>query len=77
MKTFWLVILTILSIAIMLFGFFHVPILANWFHVDVFALRGLFIFISWPIVGISAIPFATCLYFINKRLKNKENNKKV
>lgn len=51
------VITLILSILCVIVGFLHIPIL-NWLGVPVFKLRGMLIWTTLPIVGISGIPLA-------------------
>lgn len=60
MKKFWTVFEWVISIAILIVGFLHLPILV-WCGVDVFALRGILIFTTLPTVAICAMPFAICL----------------
>lgn len=70
-KKILLIVFTALSLAILIVGFLHIPIMV-WSGVDVFALRGLLIFTCLPTVGVSAVPLAICTAVWLSKWKNKK-----
>lgn len=75
MKIWILWVLTVTTFFVMVFGFFHIPILGacGVMFPERNFLWGLSII---PIVVVSAIPFCICVYFLIKKIKEKRDDKK-